>query len=116
LIVAMLTATATVVTLPGTAMAEPDNTSTSTSTSSKALGVIGDGAAFGVDLFVLRPLGICRLAIGLAVLLPISSLLNFMVLPLGQDTNVFSEDWERLVVEPKEYAFDRALGEDLVGG
>jgi hypothetical protein len=39
-----------------------------------------------------------------------------MVLPLGQDTNVFSEDWERLVVEPKEYAFDRALGEDLVGG
>lgn len=94
------------VALPATAIAEPETT----------LDAVGDVAASTVDLFVLRPLSICRLLVGFSVLMPMSSLMNVMVLPIAQDTTVFREDWDRLVVEPKEYTFDRAIGEDLVGG
>lgn len=94
------------VALPTTAMAEPET----------ALDAVGEVAASTVDLFVLRPLGIGRLLVGFSVLMPMSSLINVMVLPIAQDTTVFREDWDRMVVEPKEYTFDRAIGEDLVGG
>jgi len=68
-----------------------------------------------VDVVLLRPMGIMRLAVGTTVLLPMSSFINFMGLPFGQDMRVFKEDWDRLVVEPAEYTFDREIGQDLAG-
>ena len=75
----------------------------------------GEVTAHTVDLFVLRPLGLCRLAFGAFVAMPISSTLNLLGLPIGQEPKVFSEDWDRYVVEPAEYTFQRRVGEDLSG-
>jgi len=69
-----------------------------------------------VDVVLLRPMGIMRRAIGTTALLPMSSFINFIGLPFGQDSKVFKEDWDRLVVEPAEYTFKREIGKDLVGG
>ena len=68
-----------------------------------------------VDVALLRPLGAGRLAIGALVAMPLSSLFNVIMLPIGQDTAVFAGDWDRFVVEPAEYLFVRRVGEDLSG-
>lgn len=68
-----------------------------------------------VDLFLLRPLGIGRLAFGAAVAMPFSSAINLIGLPFGQDTSVFTDDWDRYVVQPAEYTFSRRVGKDLAG-
>lgn len=68
-----------------------------------------------VDVLLIRPLAAGRLAIGAFVAMPLSSTLNAMVLPIGQDTGVFAEDWDRFVVEPTEYLFVREVGKDMAG-
>lgn len=68
-----------------------------------------------VDIALLRPLGAGRLAIGALVVMPVSSFLNTIMLPIGQDTGVFAEDWDRFVAEPAEYLFVRRVGKDVSG-
>lgn len=82
---------------------------------SDTLSEVNEGFVGAVDLLVLRPLGIARLAIGAAVIMPLSTTLNFFALPLGRDTSVFKDDWDRYVVEPSEYAFGRKIGVDVAG-
>ncbi len=68
-----------------------------------------------VDIALLRPLSAGRLAMGAFVAMPLSSFLNAVMLPIGQDPGVFAQDWDRFVVEPAEYLFVRPVGEDLAG-
>lgn len=68
-----------------------------------------------VDVVVLRPIGLIRFALGTAVMLPMSSVLNLAWLPVGRDLAVFQEDYDRYVVEPAEYTFAREIGQDLEG-
>ncbi|MEM9176726.1 MAG: hypothetical protein AAGC67_15995 [Myxococcota bacterium] len=68
-----------------------------------------------VDIALLRPLGAGRLALGAVVGMPFSSTLNLVMLPVGQQPDVFAEDWDRYVVEPYEYVFVRRVGKDLTG-
>ena len=69
-----------------------------------------------LDMVVLRPLGTARFVLGGAILLPMSTVLNAVAWPTGRDANVFKEDWDRFVVEPAEYTFQRPIGQDLAGG
>lgn len=77
--------------------------------------VLSETTTTTVDLFVLRPLSIVRLAFGLGIMLPMSSAINVTTLAIAQDTNVFKEDWDRYVVEPAEYLLTRKLGQDVAG-
>jgi hypothetical protein len=74
------------------------------------------GFRSSIDIVVLRPLGVARLVLGGAILLPMSTVLNAVVFPIGRDTRIFVEDWDRFVVEPAEYTFQREIGEELAGG
>lgn len=87
-----------------------------TSASANTLEMVSEGANGTVDMLVLRPLGLARLALGSLVFLPISSVFNAMGLPFGKDTSVFKDDFDRMVVEPAEYTFSRPIGQDLAGG
>lgn len=77
--------------------------------------VLNDGFLTGFDVAVLRPLGIGRMVIGGAILVPMS-IINAIGLPFGRDTNVFKDDVDRFVVEPAQYTFTRPVGVDLAGG
>lgn len=68
-----------------------------------------------VDIAVLRPLGVGRLVLGGVLLVP-STIFNLAGMPFGRDPAVFTEDFDRFLVEPAEYTFTRPVGEDLVGG
>jgi hypothetical protein len=76
---------------------------------------VNDGMLSAIDIAVLRPLGMGRIVIGAALLVPMS-LFNAIALPIGRDPSIFQEDVERFIVEPVEYTFDRPIGEDLAGG
>lgn len=75
----------------------------------------GESALVGFDVVVLRPLAALRTGLGLCVAMPFASILDFIVLPASQEPNVFAESWERYVTEPAWYAFERPVGEDLLG-
>ena len=81
----------------------------------RPLGVVSPVWTGMVDIALLRPLGAGRLALGTFVGMPLSSTLNTLMLPIGQETGIFAEDWDRFVVEPYEYVFVRRVGKDLTG-
>ena len=70
-----------------------------------------------VDITVLRPFGTARLLVGGLVGLPFATVVNAMAWPIDRDMNgtAFKEDWDRYVVEPWEYTFEREVGESLAG-
>lgn len=70
-----------------------------------------------VDITILRPFGTARLLTGAFVGLPFATVINALAWPIDRDENgtVFKEDWDRYVVEPWEYTFEREVGEDLAG-
>lgn len=70
-----------------------------------------------VDITVLRPIGTARLLIGLTVGLPFATTINALAWPIDRDMKgeMFKDDWDKYVVEPWEYTFEREVGEDLAG-
>lgn len=75
----------------------------------------GESALMGFDVVLLRPMAALRTGLGLFVAMPFASILDFIVLPASQEPKIFAESWERYVTEPAWYAFERPVGEDLMG-
>ena len=74
-----------------------------TPTSEKILTGATEGFGYGLDLLVLRPLGVGATVVGFGFFLvggPLSA-------PSGQ----FRDAWELLVVSPYQFTFERPLGE-----
>lgn len=69
----------------------------------------------GVDIFVLRPLGTVRLVVGTVVAMPFSTVINAAGWPISRDSSLFKDDFDKFIVEPWEYSFERRVGEDLAG-
>ena len=76
---------------------------------------VGESALMGFDVLALRPLAALRTGLGLFVAMPLASTFDFIALPASQEPGVFAESWERFVTEPAWYAFERPVGEDLIG-
>ncbi len=69
----------------------------------------------GVDIFILRPLGMLRLVVGTVVAMPFSTAINAAGWPISRDSSLFKDDFDKFIVEPWEYSFERRVGEDLAG-
>lgn len=103
--IAVVIASSMLATAPLPAMAQPEST-----TGEK----IVQGMLSGLDIALLRPLGVGRIMLG-GVMMITTSFMNLVVLPIGGDTSVFASDFDRHLVEPTEYVFNRPIGEDLSG-
>ena len=69
----------------------------------------------GVDIFILRPLSTLRLVVGTVVAMPFSTAINAATWPISRDSSLFKDDFDKFIVEPWEYTFERRVGEDLAG-
>ncbi|HEB91042.1 MAG TPA: hypothetical protein ENI85_15820 [Deltaproteobacteria bacterium] len=79
-----------------------------------ALEKVGEGAAVGFDIAVLRTLGSLRLIVGAAALIP-ATMITTLTLPFNRDPGQYREVADTLVVGPANYVFRRPLGEDFAG-
>jgi len=83
---------------------------------SDAMDSISTVVTGSVDVAVLRPLGLLRLALGTLVALPLVSTFDVFGLIIDGPSGNFTNNLDQYVIEPYEYTFEREVGVDLAGG
>ena len=56
-----------------------------------------------------------RASVGTVVAMPFSTVINAAGWPISRDSSLFKDDFDKFIVEPWEYSFERRVGEDLAG-